>query len=153
MAAGAPDKPHDRADVDDRSAAGLRHLLGGELGAEEYAGLVDRDDAVPALDAVGAADRAARYAGIVHQDVQPAIGRHRLGDQAAPLYLAGDVYFRGDRLAASCADVAGYHLGVISQDVGNHDLGALRGEKPRLGFAHAMSTAGDDRNLVFQTHD
>src|SRR5712671_1225581 len=108
MAAGAPDKPHDRADVDDRSAAGLRHLLGGELGAEEHAGLIDRDDPVASLDAVGAPDRAARDAGVVHQDVQPAISRHRLGDQATPLSLAGDVYLRGDRLAASRADVAGY---------------------------------------------
>src|ERR1700736_2841826 len=37
MAAGAADKAHDRADVDDRTAAGLRHLLGGELGAEKDA--------------------------------------------------------------------------------------------------------------------
>src|SRR5439155_26291370 len=44
MAAGSADKAHDRADVDDRTAAGLRHLLCGELGAEEDAGLVDRDD-------------------------------------------------------------------------------------------------------------
>ena len=44
MAAGAADKAHDRADVDDRAAAGLCHLLGGQLGAEKDAGLVDGDD-------------------------------------------------------------------------------------------------------------
>jgi hypothetical protein len=49
VAAGVPEKAHDGADVDDRSAAGLGHLLGGELGTEEPAGLVHRDDAMPAL--------------------------------------------------------------------------------------------------------
>jgi hypothetical protein len=49
MAAGAANKTHDRADVDDRAATGLCHLLGGELGAKEHAGLVDGDDTMPAL--------------------------------------------------------------------------------------------------------
>jgi hypothetical protein len=38
-----------RADVDDRPATSLCHLLGGELGAKEHAGLVGCDDAMPAL--------------------------------------------------------------------------------------------------------
>ena len=67
MAAGAADKAHDRADVDDRTASGLRHLLGGELSAEEDAGLVDRDDPVPAVKTIGVADRASGDPGIVEQ--------------------------------------------------------------------------------------
>src|SRR6516162_10964710 len=103
MAAGAADKPHDRADVDDRSATGLGHLLGGEPGAEKHARLVDRDDPVPALETVGVADRAARNPGIVHQDVEPAIRRPRLVDQTLPFGFAGDVDFGPNRLAATGA--------------------------------------------------
>jgi hypothetical protein len=42
------------------------------------AGLVHRDDSVPAFQPVGIADRAARYPGIVHQDVEPPVGLHRV---------------------------------------------------------------------------
>ena len=59
MAAGAADKPHDRADVDDRSTAGLGHLLGREPGAEKDARLVDRDDPVPTVETI----RSVRTAG------------------------------------------------------------------------------------------
>ncbi|HEX3417106.1 MAG TPA: hypothetical protein VHT21_11985 [Stellaceae bacterium] len=49
MAAAAANKSHDRAEVDDRPATSLCHLLGGELDAKEHAGLVDGYDVMPAL--------------------------------------------------------------------------------------------------------
>src|SRR5205823_4890657 len=73
VAARTADKPHDRADIDDRAAARFDHLFGGELGAEKDAGLVDGNDLVPALDAVGVSDRAAGDPGIVDEDVDATI--------------------------------------------------------------------------------
>src|SRR5580692_11760059 len=75
MTTGAADKAHDRADIDDRATAGLRHLLSGELGAEKDAGLVDRDDALPAFKPIRIADRAAGNPGFVAEN----IGDHDLG--------------------------------------------------------------------------
>src|SRR5439155_14086567 len=125
VAAGAADKAHDRADVDDRAAAGLGHLLGRELGAEKDAGLVDRDDPVPAGQPVRIADRAAGDPGVVYEDVEPAIGRQRFGDQRLPLRFAGDVDLGRAGLAAAVADIGGDPLGIAAEDVGGHDLGAL----------------------------
>jgi hypothetical protein len=87
------------------------------------------------------------------QDIQPAIGRHRLGDQIDPFRLIGDVDLRGRSLPVTDADVGGDGISITCQDIGDNDLGALRREQPRFGFAHAMSGAGDDRNFVLQTHD
>jgi len=97
MAAGAADKAHDRADVDDRAAAGFRHLLGSELGAEDDAGLVHRDDPVPAVESIRIANRAAGNPGIVHQNVESPVGLHRLGDQRYPGGLAVWIPYRMDR--------------------------------------------------------
>ncbi len=152
MAAGAADKAHDRADVDDRAAARFRHLFGGELGAEKDAGLVDRDDLVPALDAVGVADRAAGDPGIVDEDVEPAIGLQRFGDQRLPLRLAGDVDRRRAGFAAGVTDLGGDALGLAAENVGDHDSGALLRKEARLGLAHAVPRPGDDRDLVLEAH-
>ena len=128
MTAGAADKPHDRADVDDRAAAGLRHLLGRQLGAEKDAGLIDRDDALPALQAIRIADRAAGDPGIVDEDVDPAIARQCLRDQGHPFGLAGHVDRRGDAFPAGRANVGCNRLSCVAQDIGNDDLCAFRSE-------------------------
>ncbi len=152
VAAGAADKPHDRADVDDRAAAGLCHLLGGELGAEKDAGLVDRDDPVPAVEPVRVADRTAGNPGVVDQDVEPAVGRERLGDQCLPLRLAGDVDLCRAGLAAGIADLGRDALRLAAENVGDHDFGAFLREQTRLGLAHAVAGPGDDRDLVLEAH-
>jgi hypothetical protein len=108
---------------------------------------------MPALQSVRVPDRTAGYAGVVHQDVQPPISRHRFGYQSDPLRLAGDVDLRSRGLSVTGANGGGHGFGIASQDIGDNDLGALRREQPRLGFTHAMGAAGDDRNFVLQTHD
>src|SRR5262252_6123962 len=42
--------------------------------------------------------------------------------------------------------------GIGGQDVGDDYPGTLGREEPGLGFAHAVSATGNDRNLVFQAH-
>jgi hypothetical protein len=39
-------------------------------------------------------------------------------------------------------------FGITCQDIGDNNLGALRREQPRFGFAHAMSATRNDRNFV-----
>ena len=40
----------------------------------------------------------------------------------------------------------------IAEHVGDHDLGAFLGEEPRLGLAHAVRAAGDDRDFAVEAH-
>jgi len=143
VTAGAADKSHDRTDIDDRPATGLRHLFGGELGAEKDARLIDRDDPVPAVQTVGIADRAAGDAGVVHQDVEPAVGRQRFADQARPFGFAGDVDFDCGCCAAAGPDRGGNRLGIIGQDVGDDDLRTLGREGPSRDLDGSHSVCGE----------
>ena len=152
MTAGTADKPHDRADIDDGPTAGPRHLLGSESGAEKDTRLVDRDDPVPAVETIGVADGTAGDAGIVDQNVEPAIGRQCLANQTRPFCFVGDVDLGRECLATAGADGGGDHVRVLSKDVGDDDLGTLVREKLSLGFAHAVGAAGNYRNLLFQAH-
>src|SRR5207248_1975330 len=138
---------------DDRTAAGLRHLCRGELGAEKDAGLVDCDDSVPAFEPVRVADRAAGNPGIVDQDVEPAVGRDCLADQCHPFGIACHVDLRCGCSAAGGTDLAGHPLRVSFEYVGHDNPGALLRKEARFGFAHAVTGAGHDRHLVLQPHD
>ena len=58
----------------------------------------------------------------------------------------------GCRLSATGADIRGDPFGIASQDVGNDDFGAFDREQASLRLTHAMSTAGDNRDFILQTH-
>src|SRR5579862_2486003 len=152
MPACAPDKAHDRADVDDRSPAGLRHLLGGKLGAEENAGLVYRDDALPAVQPVRIADRTAGNPGVVHKDVEPTIARQGLRNEGNPFRFAGHVDRRCNSLPAPRANISCDRPGLVPEDIGNDDPGAFRREEPRFRLAHPVGTAGYYGDFAFESH-
>jgi hypothetical protein len=59
----------------------------------------------------------------------------------------------GHGLSATGANIGGYALSLSFQNIGDNDLCALRCEQARFCFAHAMGTASDDGNFVFQAHD
>jgi hypothetical protein len=94
----------------------------------KHTGLVHRDDALPAFQAIRIADRAAGNPGIVYQDVDPAIARQGFRDQRHPFGLAGDVDRRGDAFPAGRANVGCNRLSCVAQDIGNDDLCAFRSE-------------------------
>ena len=53
---------------------------------------------------------------------------------------------------AAGPDLGGDPLGALGVEVGDDDFRALLGKAPRHAFAEAGSGAGDDRNLVLETH-
>ena len=99
--------PGDRADVDDARPlrAGRDHLRRELAGAQERAGQIDRDDAVPLLEAHLLHDAGllvrldqqpvAEDAGVVDERVETAEPLVRLVDEAGDVGFVGDV--RADR--------------------------------------------------------
>src|SRR6266851_4167470 len=152
MAARAPDKAHDRADVDDRSSAGLRHLLGGKLGAEEDTVLVYCDHAVPAFQPVRIADRTAGNPCVVHKDIEPAIARQSLRNQGNPFGFVGHVDRRRNSFPAPRANVSRDSLGFVPEDIGNDDPSAFRREEPCFRLAHTVRTASYYGDFAFEAH-
>ena len=138
------DQRRHRRDVHDRAPGlgflrpGLLHALDGVLAAQEHAFRIDRLDPPPLLDrgALGRAP-ATRDAGIVDQDVEPAVARQHIGQQRLPGFLRGDIVLH---------EAAGRALGG-GLDVGRHDARARLGELLQGGCADARRAAGDDRHL------
>src|SRR5690606_28739277 len=150
---GNPDDARARGDVDDRAGAGLPHGADGVLAAEEHAvqvGLVDR---APGLErgvfrvvrdglALEPGD-----AGIVDDDVQPAMGaQDRLGGDAPCLLVAHVHAHRARRFAKRRRDGAG--AGRV--DVGDVDRRAFGRERPGDRLADAARGPGDQGNLVLE---
>jgi len=65
-----------------------------------------------------------------------------------PVRLAGHVGEGEERLAARSHDLRRDLLALLLQQVGDHDLCALTGEKARLLTAHSGRPAADDRHLA-----
>jgi hypothetical protein len=90
-----------------------------------------------------------RGAGVVDEDVEPAVAGDDGVDQAGDVVGAADVgRHRGDLRACLCGQLArgpGEHVGPP----GAHDhLRALAGERPGGGPADALAAAGDERDPV-----
>ena len=105
VAALAAHESHNGRYVDDRAAAGLPHLLYGMLCAKEYAGGVDVHNALPAGSVQAVGFGAAADAGVVDEDVQPAVAGDGLGDEVLPACLIGDVCVYEGRVSACLGDL------------------------------------------------
>ncbi len=117
--------------------------------AVEDAVEVDVDDLVPAIERILAGGRGgAADAGIVHREVEPAIGAGGEGDHGFDLVGLGDVDGEGGRGAAGGDQRIGGGLGRIGVEIGDHDLGATGRERLDDGLADAGSATGDDRHLT-----
>src|SRR5690606_6717389 len=150
-----PDDARARRDVDDRTGAGLPHGTDGVLAAEEHAvqvGLVDR---APGLQR--GVLRVVRHglalepgdAGIVDDDVQPAVGAQDRLRGIAPCLLVAHVQAHGARrIAKRRRDDGG--AGLV--DVGDVDRRAFGRERPGDRLADSTRGAGDEGYLVLKTH-
>ncbi|MNZ84323.1 hypothetical protein D3C78_1030750 [compost metagenome] len=119
------------------------------LHAQPHALHVDAHDGVElALLAVGQTTLLDLDAGIVEGIVQAAIGGHGAVHQRLDLGVAGHVAANEGGLAAGSADQLGGRLAARSIDIGNHDLGALTGERQGGGATDAGTGAGDQGNLA-----
>ena len=142
----------DRRDVDDPAAAALGdHLPGGGPAAVVVAVQVRRQQAVPVV--VGHLQERLHHQarGVVHPDVDPAPGRHRLAGQLVDVRGIAAVALEDDRLGPRRPDLRGRSLGLrrCALEV-EGDLRARPRERDRRGGADALRGAGDHRPLSGQ---
>ena len=110
--------------------------------AEEYAGEVDRDHAIP-FGHVGFADgREADDAGVVDQNVDAAKGFVHLGYDRCPVGFIGNV-----EMKCLAAHFGGYGRCLIIENIGDRDGGTFAGQDAGELRAHAAGPTGDDGNL------
>ena len=95
---------------------------------------------------------AAPDGGVVHQHVQLAIGRNRGRDGLLPVILAGNVEVNIGGIAAQFVYLRGHGHSVGIQHVGNDHLRSLAGKEPGFRRALTAGSAGNQRNLSFQSH-
>jgi hypothetical protein len=138
-------------DVDDRSAAGGKHLADLGLQAEPDAGEVDGDDAVPSLAGV-AGDGAglAVGAGVVDGAIESSEMVDGLSDGGLDLVFVGDVEVDEDGVAAGGLYRRDGGLAACGVYVSDGDAGAAGGEVVRGGAADAGGGASDEGNFAFE---
>ncbi len=129
-----------------RLAAPVRRRVAAQ---QEVAAQVDRDHGVPLLVGHVEEHPVTRHAGVVDDDVEPAVpvdggGDHRVGGR--PL---ADVAGHDRGLAAAAADLLRRLVARAGQVV-DDDPGAGVGEGQRLGATQPGSGAGDDRDLAVE---
>ena len=150
----AAEDRHEAGDVDDRPGALFDHDRDGVLAAEEDAADVDGHDLVPRRD-VGVDDRVVGLGhdpGVVVEDVDPAVRGDGLVDHRLGARLGRDVDLDEARLAAVLADEADRLLAGRLAELCDDDLRAFGGEHPGGHPAHPAAGAGDDADLVGQSH-
>ena len=96
--------------------------------------------------------------GVVHQDVDVAIGLDGFGHQTRPIRFAGKIGLDGHRLAAGVADsrdcggqrARQFALAVRSRAGRHHDLGTLHGQPDSDSLADAATGTGYQSGLAPQ---
>ena len=147
--AGAEDRHH-RADVDDLAAARLLHGRIDRLRAQEGAGEVGVDDAVPFLEIERVRGLADVDAGIVDEDVDPAELAADALDHARDRGLVGDVGGDRDRLDAAPRELGDRRVRFLLVAPDDRDAGAGVRQPARHAEPDAAIAAGDDRDLAFE---
>ena len=132
----------------------LDHLGNGVLAGEIHASNVDGHDLIPGLNR-RVDDRMVGLRhdpGVVVEDVETAERLDRQVRHGLRVGFDGDIGDDRHRLAACGADLADGFLGGLAVIVGHHHARSL-GREPEGGHApHAAARAGDDRNLVLESH-
>ena len=131
-------QPGQRADVDDRAAA--RHQRRHRLDAEQRAGQVDPDDALPVGDLDLREPLAERDAGVVDETVDAPVGLGEPGRQRAPVLGPRDVELPVDDPVAE----PGILLVRFRRDRTSRPRARARGPPRPL----AAGRAGDDDDLA-----
>ena len=143
----------DGARVDDLAGLAVVHpVLGGGLDAEERPLEVHAEDPVPFLfrHVLDGAPR--QNPGVVHHDVEGAVGLDGGVDESLHVALLGDVGDDGHGLPAHLGDDFGGLLEAVGVHVDEDELGSLLGEALGHAPAYAAAGSGHDRDLVLQFH-
>ena len=124
-------------------------MAGDELDHSEVALHVDLEGLVPGalVDAEHRTEvRVGR--GVVHQDVDLAVGLQRLVEHVLSLVGVADVAGDGRRVAALGPDLVRHGLQAFDLSRDENDLGSLFGHVGRDGCADSPACPCDDRDLV-----
>src|SRR5262249_46187741 len=87
--------------------------------------------------------------GIVHEDVDLAVGVERLLYDLLDLLFIRDVTFDEDRIAPVTPNLIGSLTADVLAPIHDHDLAALASEDLAHTLAVPPACAGDDRDPVF----
>src|SRR6185437_3192737 len=91
-------------------------------------------------------------AGVIVQNVDPAIGHRRLIDQPLDIRILGDVEGATLRPPAGVADASRGLLGALGDEVcGDHD-GAFAAHDLRPAATDAGARGGDDGDAILEDH-
>ena len=142
--------------VDDRSAAGRRHVRDGMLAGVDGALEIDVEAALQSRFVEAAHRTAGAGAAVVDQHVQVAVALDRGGDHGRALFALRHVGGERRRLPARGADLRHGALRVVGVQVGDQHPGALARQRYRGGASGAQfgpfarAAAGDDGHLAGQ---
>jgi hypothetical protein len=122
------------------------------LQAEEHALRVHPMDAVPVRLGQLHDVRAARHPGVVHQDVDLAVGLDHKPHHAVDVRHVTDIRLHAQGTMLPRADLLGRGLRLVAGDVGDNHRGPGLGQCLRGGFADALGRPGHQRYLIGQCH-
>ena len=151
--AGAEDRHH-RADIDDLAAACRLHRGVDRLRAQERAGEVGLDDAVPFLEIERVRRLADVDAGVVDENVDPAeFALTRCSTMAATAALSVTSAMTDIALTPRCLSsaTAAFDFRLIAPD--DRDSGAGFRQSARHAEPDAAIAAGDDRHLAAEIEE
>jgi len=138
-----------RADVDDLAVALLHHHQR-NAPAEEVGGVQVEFDAAPIVFVrVSLEVTELAHSGIVHENVDPAVCRQAVGDDAVHILRIGEIPLQKCDLASFGLDDLRY-LGNIAGKMGNVEIGTCFGEGRSICHPQAHIRAGNDGNLAVQ---
>src|SRR6185312_6990415 len=143
----------DRRRVEDAARVLREHDVDDRLRAVVDALEIDVDDALELLVGHLGEARVLDDAGVVDQRVDAAPRRHHRLDHPRDAPLVGDVDLEGQRFAPGRANRVGGLLRGGEVDVADGDARAFVRELDRGRAADALAAAGDDGNLVLQSHE
>ena len=150
------DHPGDRAEIDDRAAAGIAHLRPHRLGGEELVAQVDRHAVVPIFD--GVTSSSAWRSSLPALLTSTRIGPMRLAppSRSPPAGAAMSRRSQGMNSGAGrpCArDALDQRLATAPRRYRRRRPGALRAEMLDQALADAAAAAGDEDAAVLQARD
>src|SRR5947207_3126999 len=145
-------EPRDGCDVHHAPPAPREHSREERLDAQERAGRVRRQDALPVLQRGLLHRRRVADPGVVHEDVHVAESRLRLAGEGPYALRVGDVAGDRPRPPSRSAERPGGRLEAVRAS-GCHDYCRARlGERAGHGQPNAPAAAGDDRAPSGQRH-
>ncbi len=139
-------KPGHRADVDDGTGLRVQHVLAEGAAAPERAVEIDVDDVEPVLvgDLLGRC-LASRDAGIVDEDIDPAVARRQLIGDLGNARRVRHVHDDDLGVQALRLQARAPGLGKLGVAIGDDDLRARLGQGFDAGKSDSLAAAGDER--------